>query len=131
MALKYQNVEKKAAAEATDAAKAAEYKGSWGEIAHEETRCIHFVRNFHGVEEIWTYPYDALLRWVFRKYEPEEIEILAGGDTIKIIGYDMERLVEAMEKKRLRCIEQRAARFPASEPDGCCVTEIKIESSRA
>ena len=130
MALKYQNVEKKAAAEAADAAKAAEYKGSWGEIAHEETRCIHFVRDFHGVEEIWTYRYEALLRWVFRKYEPEEIEILAGGDTIKIIGYDMERLVEAMEQKRLRRIEQRATRFATAWPEGCYVTEIKIETAR-
>jgi hypothetical protein len=130
MALKYKNVEKKAAAEAADTAKAAEYKGSWGEIAHEETRCIHFVRDFHGVEEIWTYPYDALLRWVFRKYEPEEIEILAGGDNIKIIGYDMERLVEAMEQKRLRRIEQRATRFATARLEGCSVTEIKIEASR-
>ena len=130
MALKYQNVEKKAAAEAADAAEAAEYKGSWGEIVHEETRCIHFIRDFHGVEEVWTYPYDALLRWVFRKYEPEEIEILAGGDTIKIIGYDMERLVEGLEKKRLRRIEQRATRFAAAQPEGCYVTEIKIESPR-
>ena len=124
MALKYQNVKTQAAAEAM-------YKGSWGEIAHEETRCIHFVRDFHGVEEIWTYPYDALLRWVFRKYEPEEIEILAGGDTIKVIGYGMERLVDAMEKKRLRRIEQRATRFATARPEGCYVTEIKIESSRA
>jgi hypothetical protein len=123
MALKYQNVKTQAAAEAM-------YKGSWGEIAHEETRCIHFVRDFHGVEEVWTYPYDALLRWVFRKYDPEEIEILAGGDTIKIIGYDMERLVEAMEQKRLRRIEQRATRFPTAQPEGCYVTEIKIEASR-
>ena len=130
MALKYKNVEKKVAAEAADAAKAAEYKGSWGEIAHEETRCIHFVRDFHGVEEVWTYPYDALLRWVWKKYEPEEIEILAGGDTIKIIGYDMERLVEAMEKKRLRRIEQRATRFAAAQPEGCYVTEIKIDAAR-
>lgn len=124
MALKYKNVEAQVAAEDV-------YKGSWGEIAHEETRCIHFVRNFHGVEEVWTYPYEALLRWVFRKYEPEEIEILAGGDTIKIIGYDMERLVEAMETKRLRRIEQRATRFAAAQTEGCYVTEIKIEPSRA
>ncbi len=102
-----------------------------GEIVHEEMRCIHFVRNFHGVEEVWTYPYEALLRWVFRKYEPEEIEILAGGDTIKIIGHDMQRLVEAMEKRRLRRIEQRATRFTAVHPEGCYVTEIKIETSRA
>ena len=123
MALKYKNVEAQATAEAV-------YKGSWGEIVHEETRCIHFVRNIHGVEEIWTYPYEALLRWVFRKYEPEEIEILAGGDTIKIIGYGMERLLDALEKKRLRRIEQRMTRFAGAEPDGCFVTEIKIESLR-
>ncbi len=123
MALKYKNVEAQVADEAL-------YKGSWGEIVHEETRCIHFVRNFHGVEEVWTYPYDALLRWVFRKYEPEEIEILAGGDTIKIIGYNLERLIEAMEQKRLRRIKQRATRFAAAQPEGCYVTEIKIESIR-
>lgn len=122
MALKYKNVETKAAAEAV-------YKGSWGEIVHEETRCIHFVRDFHGVEEVWTYPYEALLRWVFRKYEPEEIEILAGGDTIKIIGYDMERLVEAIETKRLLRVEQRTIRFAASQPSDCYITEIRIESN--
>jgi hypothetical protein len=124
MALRYKNVEAQAAAEAV-------YKGSWGEIVHEETRCIHFVRNIHGVEEIWTYPYEALLRWVFRKYEPEEIEILAGGDTIKIIGYGMEKFLDALERKRLRCIEQRTTRFATAQPEGCYVTEIKIESSRA
>ena len=123
MALKYKNVEARTAAEAV-------YKGSWGEIAHEETRCIHFVRNIHGVEEIWTYPYEALLRWVFRKYEPEEIEILAGGDTIKITGYGMEKFLDALEKKQLRRIEQRATRFVAAQPEGCYVTEIKIESLR-
>jgi hypothetical protein len=123
MALKCKNVEEQAAAEA-------EYKGPWGEIAREEVRCIQFVLDNHRVEEVWTYPYEALLRWVFRKYEPEEIEILAGGDTIKIIGYDMERLVEALEKKRLRRIEQRATRFPVVRPDDCYVTDIKIETSR-
>jgi hypothetical protein len=123
MALKYKNVEEQAAAEA-------EYKGSWGEIAREEVRCIHFVLDNHRVEEVWTYPYEALLRWVWKKYEPEEIEILAGGDTIKIIGYDMERLVEALEKKRLLRVEQRATRFAAAQPEGCYVTEIKIDTSR-
>lgn len=123
MGIKTRNLEGQAAV-------ADKYSGSWGEIVQEETRCIHFVRNIHGVEEIWTYPYEALLRWVFRKYEPEEIEILAGGDTIKIIGYDMERLVEAMEKKRLRRIEQRATRFAAAQPEGCYVTEIKIDAAR-
>jgi hypothetical protein len=121
VALKYKNVEEQAAAEAL-------YKGSWGEIAHEETPCIHFVRNFHGVEEVWAYPYNALLRWVFRKHKPEEIEILAGGDTIKITGYEMERLVEALEKKRLLRVEQRALRFAASQPNMCCITEIRIEA---
>jgi hypothetical protein len=124
MALKTRNVEGQTAI-------AEKYSGSWGEILHEETRCIHFVRNIHGVEEIWTYPYEALLRWVFRKYEPEEIEILAGGDTIKIIGYGMEKFLDALERKRLRRIEQRTTRFAAAQPEGCCVTEIKIESSRA
>jgi hypothetical protein len=123
MALKYKNVEEQAAAEA-------EYKGPWGEIAREELRCIHFVLNNHRVEEVWTYPYEALLRWVWKKYEPEEIEILAGGDTIKIIGCDMERLVEALDKKRLRRLQQRTTRFAGAEPDGCFVTEIKIDTSR-
>jgi hypothetical protein len=118
MALKTRNVEGQTAV-------ADKYSGSWGEIVHEETRCIHFVRNIHGVEEIWTYPYEA-----FRKYEPEEIEILAGGDTIKIIGYGMEKLLDALEKKRLRRIEQRMTRFAGAEPDGCFVTEIKIDTSR-
>jgi hypothetical protein len=124
MALKTRNVEGQTAV-------ADKYSGSWGEIVQEETRCIHFVRNIHGVEEIWTYPYEALLRWVFRKYEPEEIEILAGGDTIKLIGYGMEKLLDALERKRLRRIEQRMTRFAGAEPDGCYVTEIKIESLRA
>jgi hypothetical protein len=124
MALKYKNVDAQSTAEAL-------YKGSWGEIVHEETRCIQFVRDLHGVEEVWIYPYDALLRWVFRKYELEEIEILAGGDTIKIIGYGMERLVEAIEQRRLRRIEQRTTRFAAAQAEGCYVTEIKVESLRS
>jgi hypothetical protein len=123
MALKTRNIE----GQTTFAEK---YSGPWGEIVHEEARCVHFVRDYKGVEEIWTYPYEALLRWVWKKYEPEEIEILAGGDTIKIIGYDMERLVEALEKKRLRRIEQRATRFAAAQLEGCYVTEIKIDSPR-
>jgi hypothetical protein len=123
MALKYKDVEKKAASEA-------EFKGPWGEIAREELRCIQFVLDNHRVEEVWTYPYEALLRWVWRKYEPEEIEILAGGDTIKIIGYDMQRLVEALDKKRLLRVEQRATRFAAAQPEGCYVTEIKIDTAR-
>jgi hypothetical protein len=123
MALKTRNVEGQTAV-------AEKYSGPCGEILHEETRCIHFVRNIHGVEEIWTYPYEALLRWVFRKYEPEEIEILAGGDTIKIIGYGMEKFLDALERKRLRRIEQRMTRFAGAEPDGCYVTEIKINTSR-
>jgi hypothetical protein len=130
MALKYQNVEKKAAAESADAAKAAEYKGSWGEIAHEETRCIHFVRDFHGIEERWSYPYETLTRRVFKKSEPEEIEILAGSDTITIRGYGLEKFLEPLEKRQLLRVEQRMMRFAAAHPEGCCVTEIKIETTR-
>ena len=47
MALKYKNIEEQAAAEA-------EFKGPWGEIAREETRCIHFVFDNYRAEEVWT-----------------------------------------------------------------------------
>ena len=124
MALKYKNVEAQAAAEA-------EYKGPWGEIAHSEQRYIYFVRDVHGVEERWSYPYETLLRRVFKKSEPQEIEILAGGDTITIRGYGLEKFLEPLEKRCLLRIEKRMLRFAATEPNGCCVTEIKIESSSA
>ena len=125
MALKYKDVEKQAAAEA------AEYKGSWGEIIPTEQKHIRFVRDVHGVEECWSYSYETLMRCVFKKSEPQEIEILSGGDTITIRGYGLERFLEALEKRWLVRVEKRMVRFAASESNGCCVTEIKIESSRS
>jgi hypothetical protein len=122
MALKYKNVEAQAAVEA-------EYKGPWGEIIHTEQKHIRFVRDVHGVEECWSYPYETLLRRVFKKSEPQEIEILAGGDTITIRGYGLEKFLEPLEKRWLVLVVQRTIRFAASELNGCCVTEIKIESS--
>jgi len=124
MALKYKNVEAQAAVEA-------EYKGPWGEIVHSEQHYLHFVRNVHGIEERWSYPYVTLTRRVFKKAETEEIEILAGGDTITIRGYGLEKFLEPLEKRRLVRVVQRMIRFAASEPNGCCVIEIKIEASRA
>ena len=128
MALKYKNVEEKATAEAADAA---EYKGPWGEIIPTEQKRIRFVRDVHGVEEVWSYPYETLLRSVLKKSNPQEIEILAGGDTITIRGYGLERFLEALEKRWLVRVEKRMIRFAASESNGCCVTEIKIEPSRS
>jgi hypothetical protein len=123
MALKYKNVEHQAAAEA-------EYKGPWGEIIPTEQKHIRFVRDVQGIEECWSYPYETLLRRVFKKSEPQEIEILAGGDTITIRGYGLERLMEALEQRWLVRVEKRVVRFAASEPNSCCVTEMKIEPSR-
>jgi hypothetical protein len=128
MALKYKNVEEKAAA---DAAQSAEYKGPWGEIIPTEQKHLRFVRDVHGVEECWSYSYETLMRFVFKESEPQEIEILAGGDTITIRGYGLERFLEALEKRWLVRVEKRMVRFAASESNGCCVTEIKIESSRS
>jgi hypothetical protein len=124
MALKYKDVEKQAAAEA-------EYKGPWGEIIPTEQKHLRFVRDVHGVEECWSYSYETLMRCVFKKSEPQEIEILAGGDTITIRGYGLERFLEALEKRWLVRVEKRMVRFAPSESNGCCVTEIKIESSRS
>jgi hypothetical protein len=73
------------------------------------------------------YPYETLMRTVFKKSKPEEIEILAGGDTVTIRGYGLERFWEALEKRHLVRIEQRMIRFAASEPNGSYVVEIKIE----
>jgi hypothetical protein len=123
MALKYKDVEKQASAEA-------EYKGPWGEIIPTEQKHLRFVRDVHGVEECWSYSYETLMRCVFKKSEPQEIEILAGGDTITIRGYGLERFLEALEKRWLVRVEKRMVRFAASESNGCCVTEIKIEPSR-
>ena len=131
MALKYQNVEKKAAAEAASVAEAAEYKGSWGEIIPTEQKHIRFVRDIHGIEERWSYPYETLMRRVFKKSAPEEIEIMAGGDTITIRGYGLEKFLEPLEKRHLVRVEQRTIRFAASEPNGCCVIEIRIEPSHS
>jgi hypothetical protein len=128
MALKYKNVEEKAAA---DAAQSAEYKGPWGEMIPTEQKHLRFVRDVHGVEECWSYSYETLMRCVFKKSEPQEIEILAGGDTITIRGYGLERFLEALEKRWLVRVEKRMVRYAASESNGCCVTEIKIESSRS
>jgi hypothetical protein len=68
-----------------------------------------------------------LMRRVFRRSEPEEIEILAGGETITIRGYGLEKFLEPLEKRSLQRVEQRVIRFAASEPNSCCVIEIKIE----
>ncbi len=127
MALKYKNVEEKAAADAADAA---EYKGPWGEIIPTEQKHIRFVRDVHGVEERWIYPYETLMRLAFKKSVPEEIEIMAGGDTITLRGYGLEKFLEPLEKRQLARVEQRMIRFAASEPNGCCVIEIKIDQSR-
>jgi hypothetical protein len=124
MALKYKNVEAQAAAEA-------EYKGPWGEVIPTEQKRIRFVRDVHGVEEVWSYPYETLLRSVLKKSNPQEIEILAGGDTITIRGYGLERFLEALEKRWLVLVVQRTSRFAASDPNVRCVTEIKIDPSNA
>lgn len=123
MALKTRNVEAQTAFEE-------KYNGPWGEILHEETRCVRFVRSVYGVEEIWTYPYETLLRWTYRKSTPEEIVILAGGDSVTIRGHGLERIAEALDQRHLRCVEQRATRFASAQPDECHVSEIKIEAAR-
>jgi hypothetical protein len=122
MALKHKNIEEQAAADA-------EYKGSWGEIIPTPQKHIRFIRNVHGVEECWSYPYETVMRQVFKKSEPEEIEILAGGDTITIRGYGLEKFLEALEKHSLVRVEQRTIRFAAAEPNARCVIQIEIASS--
>jgi hypothetical protein len=95
-------------------------------------RFIHFVRDDHGIEQIWTYPYETLVRWVFKKSAPrQELEILTGGVTIMIRGYGPEKFLQPLEKRCLERVEQQITRFAALEPNGCCVTEIKIEPSTA
>lgn len=107
------------------------WQGPWGKINPCEVQHIHFVRKNHGVEEVWTYPYEPLMRWVFKKLEPlQEIEILSGGDTILIRGYGLEKFLEPLEKRSLEKVEQQTMRFAAFEPTGCCVLEIKIEAAR-
>jgi len=107
-----------------------DWQGAWGKINPSEVRFIHFVRHDHGVEEVWTYPHEALVRWVFKKSEPQqELEILSGGDTIIIRGHGLEKFLEPLEKKTLLRVEQQMIRFASAQPDGCCVVEIKIESS--
>jgi hypothetical protein len=91
-----------------------DWQGPWGEINPTEQKHVRFVRNVHGVEECWSYPYETLMRQVFRKSVPEEIEILAGGDTITIRGYGLERFLEALEKKTPRA--DRATDDPV-----CCL----------
>jgi hypothetical protein len=107
-----------------------DWQGPWGEIIPTEQKHVRFVRNVYGVEECWSYPYETLMRQVFTKSVPEEIKILAGGDTIIIRGHGLERFLEALEKRHLVRIEQQMIRFAASEPNGRCVTEIEIESGR-
>jgi hypothetical protein len=130
MALKYKDVETKERQE-KQAAEDARWKGPWGEIIPVEQKHVRFVREVHGVQECWSYPYETLVRQVFKKSEPEEIEILAGGDTITIRGHGLEEFLDTLEKRHLVRVEQRTVRFAASEPNGRCVIEIKIEPSRA
>jgi len=108
-----------------------DWKGPWGEIRSSEVRFIHFVRDAHGIEEVWTYPYETLVRWVFKKSAPQqELQILAGGDLITIRGYGLEKLLAPLQEKCLARVAQQMVRFAALEPNGCCVVEIKIEPSR-
>ena len=108
-----------------------DWEGPWGKINPTEVRFIHFVRNNRSVEEVWTYPYEPLMRWVFKKSEPQqELEIYSGGDKIVLRGHSLEKFLEPLEKRCLERVEQRTIRFAAAEPNGCCVTEIKIESSQ-
>jgi len=107
-----------------------DWQGAWGKINPSEVRFIHFVRNNYGVEEVWAYPYEPLMRWVFKKSEPQqELEIYSGGDKIVLRGHGLEKFLEPLEKRCLERVEQRTIRFAAAEPNGCCVTKIKIESS--
>ena len=136
MALKGRNVNSSSAVSSSPPASPSpsvndDWKGPWGEITPTEQKHVRFVRNVYGVEECWSYPYETLMRQVLKKSVPEELEILAGGDTITIRGYGLERFLEALEKRHLLRIEQRTIRFAASEATGCCVTEIKIESVRS
>ncbi len=129
MALKqYKNVDSEPSASSPSVGD--DWKGPWGEIIPTEQKHIRFVRDVHGVEECWSYPYETLMRQVLKKSKPEEIEILAGGDTITIRGYGLERFLEALEKRHLLRIEQRMIRFAGAGPNGCCIIEIKIESAR-
>ena len=130
MALKHKDVESKERQE-KQAAEDARWKGPWGEITPVEQKHVRFVREVHGVQECWSYPYETLVRQVFKKSEPEEIEILAGGDTITIRGYGLEEFLDTLEKRHLVRVEQRTVRFAASEPNGRCVIEIKIEAANA
>ena len=123
MALKHKNVEEQVAADE-------QYEGPWGEIVPSPQKHIRFVRHVLGVEECWSYPYETLQRQVFKKSDPEEIEILAGGDTITIRGYGLEKFLEALEKRWLVRVEQRTIRFAALNLNGRCVIEIKIASSQ-
>ena len=108
-----------------------DWKGTWGEIIPTEQKHIRFICNVHDVEECWSYPYETLMRLAFKKSAPEEIEIMAGGDTITLRGYGLEKFLEPLEKRHLVRVEQQTIRFAASEPNGCCVTEIKIEPYHA
>lgn len=130
MALKqYKNVE--SAHLASSPSDKIDWEGPWGKINPCEVRFIHFVRNTHGVEEVWTYPYEPLMRWVYKKSEPQqEIEILSSGDKIVLRGHGLEKFLEPLEKRCLERVEQRTIRFAAAEPNGCCVTAIEIESSQ-
>lgn len=126
MALKNWNIDSSSSLLKND-----DWQGPWGKINPCEVRFIHFVRDNHGVEEIWTYPYATLVRWVFKKSEPQqELEILAGGDAIVIRGYGLEKFLEPLEKRCLERVEHRMIRFAAAEFNGCCVVEIKIEPFR-
>jgi hypothetical protein len=110
MPLKYKDVERKERQE-KQAAEDARWKGPWGEICPVEQKHVRFVREVHGVEECWSYPYETLVRQVFKKSEPEEIEILAGGDTITIRGLWSGRVFGNSGKKTPRARRATDAPF--------------------
>jgi hypothetical protein len=126
MALKGKNVDS-----STSPVGEIEWEGPWGKINPCEVRFIHFVRTDHGVREIWTYPYETLVRWVFKKSESQqEIEILSGGDLITIRGYGLEKFLEPLETRCLERVQEQMIRFTGFEPGSCRVVEIKTEPSQ-
>jgi hypothetical protein len=41
-------------------------QGPWGKIRPKEARFLHLACTNHGVEEVWTSPYEPLIRCVFK-----------------------------------------------------------------
>jgi hypothetical protein len=80
-----------------------EFKGFWGEIApaNQSVYAIRFCRGQGDERESFSYPYHVLSKWHWTAGNPEILEVHAAGDSIRIEGRGLEKLMNALDVHRL------------------------------